>query len=65
MAILGDYDTALAEFKSIFGHVHSYSKKYDGNTNLTVSNMKMGGGYSAKNKAAISSGQGTSTDYYL
>jgi hypothetical protein len=29
MAILGDYDTALAEFKLIFGHVHEYSQKYN------------------------------------
>lgn len=30
MAILGDYDAALAEFKNIFGHVHTYSLKYNG-----------------------------------
>jgi hypothetical protein len=32
MAILGDYDGALEEFKTIFTTVTSYSKKYDGNT---------------------------------
>ena len=32
MAILGDYDGALEEFKTIFTTVNTYSKKYDGNT---------------------------------
>lgn len=54
MAILGDYDTALSEFKLIFGHVHNYIKKYDAN-DLSVPNMKIGGAYSAKNKGANNS----------
>lgn len=28
-AILGDYDSALAEFKSIFSNIHNYSQKYE------------------------------------
>ena len=57
MAILGDYDTALAEFKTIFSHIHTYSKKYNG----TVLSSKAGG-YSAKSNKATNS---DSTDYYL
>lgn len=29
-AILGDYDSALIEFKNIFGLVHAYSSQYNG-----------------------------------
>jgi hypothetical protein len=51
-AILGDYDSALIEFKNIFSHVHAYSSKYNGQPS---------GGYSSKfNKAG-----NNSADYYL
>ena len=31
MAILGDYDNALAEFKLIFTQVDLYARRYEGN----------------------------------
>lgn len=53
MAILGDYESALSEFKQVFKTVNDYSKKYDGDTN----NSKKKYGQSAQNNA--------SADYYL
>ena len=50
-AILGDYDAALLEFKSIFSQVHSYSLKYNGNPS----------GYDKQSRA----GTNSSADYYL
>jgi len=51
MAILGDYDMALHEFKQIFKSVHSYSNKYNAPPQKSTNSF-------AKNKSS-------SSDYYL
>lgn len=56
MAILGDYDTSLNEFKRIFENIHIYSKKYD-------SENDRGSGYSAKHGKQPQIA--TQPDYYL
>jgi hypothetical protein len=56
MAILGDYDTALSEFKDIFSNVHNYSQKYNDTASLA-------GGYGAKHGKPVSNNN--QNDYYL